>query len=101
MSVVIKGMIKPKDCGYCQFCIEEDVMFETEFRCSITGIYMDEDHCFPDICPIVELPEHHGRLIDEQEIRNGMNRVLTQPQRPTWNDTYNAIQEMNAVIEAE
>ena len=39
-------------------------MFETEFRCSITGIYMDEDHCFPDICPIVELPEHHGRLID-------------------------------------
>ena len=64
MSVLIKGMIKPKDCSYCQFCIEEDVMFETEFRCSITGIYMDEDHCFPDICPIVELPEHHGRLID-------------------------------------
>lgn len=64
MSVLIKGMIKPKDCGYCQFCIEEDVMFETEFRCSITGIYMDEDYCFPDICPIVELPDHHGRLID-------------------------------------
>lgn len=69
MSVVIKGMIKPKDCGYCQFCIEEDVMFETEFRCSITGIYMDEDHCFPDICPIVELPEHHGRLIDMDELK--------------------------------
>ena len=64
MSVIIKGMQKPKDCGYCQFCIEEDVMFETEFRCSITGIYIDEDHCFPDICPIAELPEHHGVLID-------------------------------------
>lgn len=68
MSVLIKGMNKPKDCGYCQFCIEEDVMFETEFRCSITGIYMDEDHCFPDICPIVELPEHHGKLIDADRL---------------------------------
>ena len=46
MSIAIKGMNKPKNCGYYQFCIEEDVMFETEFRCSITGIYMDEDHCF-------------------------------------------------------
>ena len=51
--------------------------------------------------PLVELPEHHGRLIDEQEILNGMNRILTQPQRPTWDDTYNAIEEMNATIEAE
>lgn len=64
MSIIIKGINKPKDCDHCQFCIEEDVMFETEYRCSITGIYMNEDHCFPDICPIVELPEHHGGLID-------------------------------------
>lgn len=68
MSVVIKGMVMPKNCDYCQFCIEEDVMFETEFRCSITGTYMDEDHCFPDICPIVELPENHGKLIDADRL---------------------------------
>lgn len=96
MSVVIKGMIKPKDCGYCQFCIEEDVMFETEFRCSITGMYMDEDHCFPDICPIVELPGRHGRLIDEDEI--------IVPSLSSWADqaiVADAIQDAPTIIEAE
>lgn len=78
MSVLIKGINKPKDCGYCQFCIEEDVMFETEFRCSITGIYMDEDHCFPDICPIVTLPEHHGRLIDADVVTNKYGKWYTE-----------------------
>ena len=96
MSVIIKGMQKPKDCDYCQFCIEEDVMFETEYRCSITGIYMDEDHCFPDICPIVEFPEHHGRLIDEDEIEI--------PSLETVNDQYlvfDAIKDVPTIIEAE
>lgn len=96
MSAVIKGMNKPKDCGYCQFCVEEDVMFETEFRCSITGIYMDEDHCFPDICPIVELPEHHGRLIDENEI------II--PSLSSWADQVivaDAIMDAPTIIESE
>lgn len=70
MSIVIKGMNKPKNCDYCQFCSEEDIMFEIAYQCSITGLYLNEDHCFPDICPIVELPEHHGRLIDADEMKN-------------------------------
>lgn len=97
MSTLIKGMKVPKCCSDCPFN-------PSSLYCSITHSEIDRDDEFydklPD-CPIVELPEHHGRLIDEQEIRNGMNQILTQPQRPTWNDTYNAIQEMDAVIEAE
>lgn len=99
MSVVIKGMQMPTSCYYCG-------LTDTSFiNCQAFSQYkLLEDDCEerrPDWCPLVELPEHHGRLIDENEVRIVMNWLLTQPQRPTWNDTYNAIQEMNAVIEAE
>ena len=52
-------------------------------------------------CPLVALPEKRGRLIDENEVRIVMSQLIAQPQRPTWNDLYRAIQEMHAVIEAE
>ena len=93
MSVLIKGMKMPEDCFSCPL--------KEEGFCNITNAYAAQIYKRNSDCPLVELPEHHGRLIDEQEIRNGMNRVLTQPQRPTWDDTYEAIEEMNATIEAE
>lgn len=104
MSVLIKGMEMPQSCSDCQLNYDQ-------FACSVTGtrwwsdtmvsLGFDCDEERLQNCPLVKLPEHHGRLIDENEVRIVMNWLLTQPQRPTWNDTYNAIQEMNAVIEAE
>ena len=96
MSVLIKGMQIPKNCAECPVALSGKY-------CRINQTYTTYIKLpfRPDHCPLVELPEHHGRLIDEQEILNGMNRILTQPQRPTWDDTYNAIEEMNATIEAE
>lgn len=104
MSVLIKGMQIPKNCSDCP--LNYDMM-----SCMITGtrwwsdtmVLMDFDCQESRLydCPLVEFPEHHGKLIDENEVRVVMNWLLTQPQRPTWNDTYNAIQEMNAVVDAE
>lgn len=104
MSVLIKDMKMPKNCSDCP--LNYDMM-----SCMITGtrwwsdtmVLMDFDCQESRLydCPLVELPEHHGRLIDENEVRTVMNWLLTQPQRPTWNDTYHAIQEMNATVEAE
>ena len=63
-------------------------------RMGVAGIILSEDR-------LVEVKEPHGRLIDENEVRVIMGNVCIQHQRPTWNDVYNGIRNMNAVIEAE
>lgn len=98
MSVLIKGMKMPKSCFDCSFCDDEESFCKAQNE-FLNLIISNRDRATG--CPLAELPEHHGRLIDENEVRTVMNWLLTQPQRPTWNDTYHAIQEMNAVIEAE
>lgn len=106
MGLYIKGMRMPEKCVECRFA-DWSSLHRTA-SCKLK----DYEPCFSDYsteyitqrsehCPLVELPDHHGRLIDENEVRTVMNWLLTQPQRPTWNDTYHAIQEMNATVEAE
>lgn len=67
MSIVVKGMEMPKSCSDCQLNLEQ-------MACSVTGtrwwsdtmVLVDfdcDDERLYD-CPLVELPEHHGRLID-------------------------------------
>ena len=85
MSILIKGLKKPVTCDDCIVPMS---------KCDFLMKRSDE-------CPLIELPEKHGRLIDENEVRTVMNWLLTQSQRPTWNDTFHAIQEMNPMIEAE
>lgn len=98
MGVYVKGMEMPKNCLECEIRAydanagEEYCPF-SQMNCISIGLQKN--------CPLVKVPESHGRLIDENEVRTVMNWLLTQPQRPTWNDTYHAIQEMDAVIEAE
>ena len=73
MSVLIKDIKMPKCCSDCP--LEYDQM-----RCSIAGYnWYDQDYLdigfdpnkdrLPE-CPLIEFPEHHGRLIDADEMRN-------------------------------
>ena len=72
MSVLIKGMQIPKNCAECP--LNYDMM-----SCMITGtrwwsdtmVLMDFDCQESRLydCPLVELPEHHGDLVDVKEIR--------------------------------
>lgn len=55
MSVIVKGMKMPKDCYYCDMS-----SFGT---CNIVSRNWDITKR-PDWCPLVELPEKHGRLVD-------------------------------------
>jgi len=60
MSILIKGVKMPKSCGDCP-CQQEEYgycqVIEEEARfCDYTSR--------PEWCPLVALPEHHGRLID-------------------------------------
>lgn len=66
MSLLIKDMKMPKCCNNCEFHWEEDVSFEIIHQCQVKTGYIDnaDIHSFPYDCPLVELPEKHGRLID-------------------------------------
>lgn len=65
MSVVIKGMKMPKGCLECQF---KDIGMSTMTQCLLVEDgwveYANNGFGIPDACPLVDLPEKHGRLID-------------------------------------
>ena len=72
MSVIIKGEDMPKRCADCTCCFTDES--DSESFCSVHG----DD--IPDIfngrldgCPLVELPEDHGRLIDADELIRRLN----------------------------
>ena len=88
MSVLIKGIGMPEDCFSCPL--------KEEGFCNITNAYAGEINERNSDCPLVELPEHHGRIIDEDEI--------IVPSLSSWADQVivaDAIQDAPTVIEAE
>ena len=63
MSVLIKGMGMPEGCSECR--MQTDEGFCSAMPKEFCG-YTDEDR--PDWCPLVEVPEKHGRLIEAPDI---------------------------------
>ena len=67
MSVVIKGMEIPEDCFSCPL--------KEEGFCNITKAYAGLIYGRNSDCPLIELPEHHGRLIDADGMCNDLATV--------------------------
>ena len=65
MSVIVKGMEMPSGCQSCDFSDDE-----TRF-CKAAKEYIPMLGK-PEFCPLVELPEKHGRLIDGDALRGKM-----------------------------
>ena len=63
MSVLIKDMQMPKNCRECPVALSGKY-------CRINKTYTTyiELPIRPDHCPLVELPKHHGRLIDADSL---------------------------------
>ena len=98
MSVLIKNMKMPKSCKTCDLLQDDDGDMYCPFGdCPVFGdIEYVPNHVASDICPLVELPEHHGRLIDEDKI--------IVPSLSSWSDQIivaDAIQDAPTVFEAE
>lgn len=70
MSVLIKGMQMPEDCFSCPL--------KEEGFCNITNAYAGEINERNSDCSLVELPEHHGRLIDADEVTNKYGEWYTE-----------------------
>ena len=91
MSVLIKGMQIPKNCAECPVALSGKY-------CRINQTYTTyiKLPVRPDHCPLVELPDHHGRLIDEDDI--------IVPSLSSWADqaiVADAIMDAPTIIEAE
>ena len=71
MSVIVKGMRMPEKCGLCD-------LFHAEFpmHCTVVKGHKTVGAPYgmprPEWCPLVELPEKHGRLIDADELLDKM-----------------------------
>ena len=64
MSVLIKGMEMPKNCGECHFLHNEGFK---EWCCLTESEDFNYD-IIPSSCPLVEVKTPHGRLIDEDRL---------------------------------
>ena len=99
MSILIKGMEMPSECArvedgefvHCPFVNTDD---DCILQSKVTGTWEE----MYQNCPLVALPDHHGRLVDAGECAeyfwehlddNGMAGAM------------NAINDMPTIVEAE
>lgn len=65
MGIYIRGMKMPKRCAECTF---ETLFSDDMHYCTVEEIltedYRDYRECRPPLCPLIEVQEPHGRLID-------------------------------------
>ena len=64
MSILIKGMGMPRDCGECRFGYDGKCFAVSPIHRFFVGDTFE--------CPLVEVPTPHGRLIDADALRVGM-----------------------------
>ena len=112
MSVIVKGMNVPDTCGDC--CLYSHI----DNVCQYDNTDMNYDDNRPPWCPLVELPEKHGRLIDGDglavTLETAMMAMKTMAQalgvendpeikmeKKAYYDIWNGVMDMPTVIEAE
>lgn len=99
MSVIIKGMSGCECCADCEFCgglIMPDDIYVCDCPptrgMDITRA-IEEDCRHPD-CPLIELPEKHGRLVDADALGDKMSGKWTVYD-------YQALGAMPTIVESE
>ena len=64
MSVLIRGLEIPKNCSECPVALSGKYCRINKTHTTYIKLPMRPNHC-----PLVELPEHHGRLIDADKLK--------------------------------
>lgn len=73
MSIYIKNAKMPKRCAECTF----ETLFSDDMHYCIVQEILTEDYrdyrgCRPPLCPLTEVPEPHGRLIDADALADDL-----------------------------
>lgn len=106
MSILIKGMKVPSACCDCDL-LPEEIEWDGQWECPITEKivrkYVEERKGKPPDCPLVEVPEPHGRLIDaDKYIKDNIDIIGCEIDHPRYQDTLRElINDAPTVIEAE
>ena len=96
MSILIKGMEKPKEC-YCCPCSTIN-MNGRWGKCNLLGRdYAGNPHKIYDDCPLVEIPSH-GRLIDADRLSIQRENYDTYN---NYSEAFDMIDNAPTVIEGE
>ena len=108
MSVVVKGMKMPNSCFSCEGC---DGDKQYGYYCALTQDAKDLEEINPstqkpDWCPLVELPEHHGDLIDRRDVLDSCEFIgeppsLENPYSESYACKSEVIESISAIIEEE
>ena len=69
MSIIVKGMQMPKNCAECPVALSGKYCRINKTHTTYIKLPIRPDHC-----PLVELPEKHGRLIDADELKTAFPR---------------------------
>lgn len=77
MGVYVKDATAPKNCTGCiAVHYYMSMVGDAGMLCEVTGLSMDDYYSDgrPDWCPLIEVPEPHGRLIDADALVEDMKR---------------------------
>lgn len=93
MSVLIKDMEMPENCGECE-------LYESIYSsgCSVASLGIPSRYNYnikqrPGWCPLMEVKMPHGRLFDESEVRKCLQELID------YEDKWSAIALLEWVIE--
>lgn len=101
MSILIRGMEMPKNCGECMFSnTETNSCFLFSQGC--VDRYNINLSIKQEWCELVGFPAQHGRLIDADAlIIDLMDRGVEGVQTDDWHEIQQAVEDAPTVIEAE
>lgn len=85
MSVLVKGMKMPESCGACKLSVQVSMSRGAVMRCRLLGVVVRTSIVDPhDVlnqrypnCPLVALPDKHGRLVDADALIEDVDGDLT------------------------
>ena len=107
MSVLVKNMKMPKDCPQCLLSSWSPITDEFLGCFAVPGkryaVLNDKEYAKstkrPDWCPLVELPEKHGRLIDGDALVTEMTNGIRAGNLEDGYEKYQNINNMDDCVE--
>ena len=103
MSVIIKGMKKPNNCMLCPLVNIQLINDKgTIHQCYYNGEIIGNIKCVPDFCPLVDLLDNHGRLVDADDLLDRAKRQSGPMTGDGWDNlgVYALIERQETVVEA-
>lgn len=77
MGIYIKGMEMPSSCSVCDYFEYEGGDYQPWVVCRLTEEKLEDPNSRGDECPLTEVKEPHGELIDKDKVIDAIFRKLS------------------------